>query len=206
MKQAPNFYRKNAAQGVAQRVMTRKKATPEEMRDSVGQVVTWCYLVALRSVTGWNVQEMDGFLEKATRNAEDYMTRVRVSTSDKTARKWLDGVVKNLAFVLPADKPLKKQADRDELAQKRIGADMAWKIMSAALLRKEPWGCAEDEALAQKVLDEMRDYYENRFLDWAKEGDAYGMERLKRDVESVLGEAVEVLDDGRGAVFANTIY
>lgn len=206
MKQAPNFYRKNAACGVARRVMNGKKATPEQMRDAVGQVVAWCYLVALRSVTGWNVQEMDSFLEKATRNAEDYMTRVRVSTSDKTARKWLDGVVKNLAFVLPADKPLKKQADRDELAQKRIGADMAWKIMSAALLRKEPWGCAEDEALAQKVLDEMRDYYENRFLDWAKEGDAYGMERLKRDVESVLGEAVEVLDDGRGAVFANTIY
>ena len=78
--------------------------------------------------------------------------------------------------------------------------------MSAALLRKEPWGCAVDEATAQKVLDEMRDYYENRFLDWAKEGDAYGMERLKRDVESVLGEAVEVIDDKHGAVFANTIY
>lgn len=206
MKQVPNFYRRNAAQGVAKRVLTRKKATPEEMRDSVGQVVTWCYLVALRSVTEWNTQKMDDFLEKATRNAEDYMTRVRVSTSDKAARKWLDGVVKNLTFVLPPDKPLKKQADRDELAQKRIGADMAWKIMSAALLRKEPWGCAESEALAQNVLDEMRDYYENRFLDWAKEGDTYGMERLKQDVQNVLGEAVEVFDDGRGAVFANAIY
>lgn len=32
------------------------------------------------------------------------------------------------------------------------------------------------------------------------------MERLKRDVESVLGEAVEVIDDKHGAVFANTIY
>lgn len=206
MKRAPNFYRRNAAQGVARRVVTGKKATPEEMRDSVGQVVTWCYLVCLRSVTGWNAKKMDNFLEKATRNAEDYMTRVRVSTSDKTARKWLDSMVENLTFVLPADKPLKKQADRDELAQKRIGADMAWKIMSTALLRKEPWGCAEDEALAQKVLDEMRDYYENRFLDWAKEGDAYGMARLKQDVQNVLGEAVEVFDDGRGAVFANTIY
>ncbi len=206
MKRVPNFYRRNAAQGVARRVVTGKKATPEEMRDSVGQVVAWCYLVALRSVTGWNTQKMDSFLEKATRNAEDYMIRVRVSTSDKAACKWLDGVVEHLTFVLPADKPMKKQADRDELAQKRIGADMAWKIMSAALVRKEPWGCAESEALAQNVLDETRDYYENRFLDWAKEGDAYGMERLKRDVESVLGEAVEVFDDGRGAVFAKTIY
>ena len=157
-------------------------------------------------VTGWSAKQMDNYLEKATRNTQDYMIRVRTSTTDKAARKWLDKTTEKLHFVLPADKPLKKQADRDELAQKRIGADTAWKIMSAALLRKEPWGCAVDEATAQKVLDEMRDYYENRFLDWAKEGDAYGMERLKRDVESVLGEAVEVIDDKHGAVFADNLY
>lgn len=206
MKQAPNFYRKNAACGVARRVMNGKKATPEQMWDAVGQVVAWCYLVCLRGVTGWSAKQMDNYLEKATRNTQDYMIRVRTSTNDKAARKWLDKTTEKLHFVLPADKPLKKQADRDELAQKRIGADTAWKIMSAALLRKEPWGCAVDEATAQKVLDEMRDYYENRFLDWAKEGDAYGMERLKRDVESVLGEAVEVIDDKHGAVFADNLY
>ena len=185
MKRVPNFYRRNAAQGVARRVVAGKKSTPEQMRDAVGQVVAWCYLVCLRGVTGWSAKQMDNYLEKATRNTQDYMIRVRTSTTDKAARKWLDKTTEKLHFVLPADKPLKKQADRDELAQKRIGADTAWKIMSAAL---------------------MRDYYENRFLDWAKEGDAYGMERLKRDVESVLGEAVEVIDDKHGAVFADNLY
>lgn len=51
MKRVPNFYRRNAAQGVARRVVAGKKATPEQMRDTVGQVVTWCYLIALRGVT-----------------------------------------------------------------------------------------------------------------------------------------------------------
>lgn len=205
MKRVPNFYRRNAAQGVARRVVAGKKASPEQMRDTVGQVVTWCYLITLRGVTKWDVHGMDDFLEKAGRNAEDYMIRVRAGSSDRAARKWLDSVTEKLAFVLPADKAPKKQADRDELAQKRIGAEMAWRILSAALVRAEPWGCAVDEKTAQVVLDETQSVY-RRFLDWAVEGDAYGMERLKRDVESVLGEAVEVFDDGRGAVFAKTIY
>lgn len=205
MKRVPNFYRRNAAQGVARRVVAGKKATPEQMRDTVGQVVTWCYLIALRGVTKWDVHGMDDFLEKAARNAEDYMIRVRAGSSERAARKWLDSVTEKLAFVLPADKAPRKQADRDELAQKRIGAEMAWRILSAALVRAEPWGCAVDEKTAQVVLDETQSVY-RRFLDWAVEGDAYGMERLKRDVESVLGEAVEVFDDGRGAVFAKAIY
>lgn len=205
MKRVPNFYRRNAAQGVARRVAAGKKATPEQMRDTVSQVVTWCYLIALRGVTKWDVHGMDDFSEKAARNAEDYMIRVRAGSSERAARKWLDSVTEKLAFVLPADKTPRKQADRDELAQKRIGAEMAWRILSAALVRAEPWGCAVDEKTAQVVLDETQSVY-RRFLDWAVEGDAYGMERLKRDVESVLGEAVEVFDDGRGAVLAKTIY
>lgn len=71
MKRVPNFYRRNAAQGVARRVVAGKKASPEQMRDTVGQVVTWCYLIALRGVTKWDVHGMDDFLEKAGRNAED---------------------------------------------------------------------------------------------------------------------------------------
>ena len=83
MKRVPNFYRRNAAQGVARRVVAGKKASPEQMRDTVGQVVTWCYLIALRGVTKWDVHGMDDFLEKAARNAEDYMIRVRAGSSDR---------------------------------------------------------------------------------------------------------------------------
>ena len=90
MKQVPNFYRKNAACGVARRVLTGKKATPEQMRDSVGQVVAWCYLVCLRGVTGWSAKQMDNYLEMATRNTKDYTIRVEMSTDDKKARKWRD--------------------------------------------------------------------------------------------------------------------
>lgn len=204
MGQMPNYYRKNAAQGAARRVLAGKKANPEQMRDVVGQVVTWCYLIAVRGVTEWNAAEMDKLLDNANKNAQDYMIRVR-TVGAKSARKWLDGVADGLTFVLPADKPQKTKAARDELAQKRMGAEMAWEILTAALIRKAPWGCGVDKKTAQRVLNETASVYK-RFLDWAVEGDAYGMERLKRDVESVLGEAVEVVDDHCGAVFSDRLY
>ena len=169
------------------------------------QVVTWCYLIALRGVTKWDVHGRDDFLEKAARNAEDYMIRVRAGSSDRAARKWLDSVTEKLAFVLPADKAPKKQADGT--SWRKSGSVRRWRGGFCLLhwcVRSR--GAARwTKKTAQVVLDETQSVY-RRFLDWAVEGDAYGMERLKRDVESVLGEAVEVFDDGRGAVFAKTIY
>ena len=88
---------------------------------------------------------------------------------------------------------------------------MAWKLMGLTMLQMQKPDMQKpdmhmDAMDAQNVLNEAKSVYNDRFLDWAREGDAYGMERLKRDVEAVLGEQVDVVDDGRGAVFSDKLY
>lgn len=205
MKNVPGFYYKNTAVGAARRVMNGKKAAPDAMRETVGQVVSWCILIALAGYMGWNHEQMEEFAQDACRISEDFCVRARVN-GDAAAKKWLDGEVKPLHFTLPPDKPIKKRADRDELAQKRMGADVAWKLMGLTMLQMQKPDLQMDALDAQNVLNEAKSVYNDRFLDWAKEGDAYGMERLKRDVEAVLGEQVDVVDDGRGAVFSDKLY
>ena len=205
MKNVPAYYLKNAAVGTALRVMNGKKAAPDAMRETVGQVVSWCILIALAGYMGWNHEQMEKFEEKKCRISEDFRVRARVN-GEAAAEKWLDGEVKPLHFTLPPDKPIKKRADRDELAQKRMGADVAWKLMGLTMLQMQKPDMQMDAMDAQNVLNEAKSVYNDRFLDWAREGDAYGMERLKQDVEAVLGEQVDVTDDGRGAIFSDKLY
>lgn len=204
MKQMPNYYRRNAAQGAARRVMNGTIARADDMRETVGQVVTLCLLMVLPDVTGWSSEEIDVYLRCLTRATGEYCSRAAVDA--KAAKKWLNDIVRPLVFVLPPDKPLKNRAARDELAQKRMGCELVWKMFCAALVQAAPAGCGVDKETAQQVLDEARDYYENRFLDWAKEGDGYGWERLKRDVKDKPGECIDCLDDGKGSVFSDRIY
>lgn len=205
MKNVPGFYYKNAAAGAARRVVNCKKAAPDTMRETVGQVVSWCILIALAGFQGWNHDEMEAFAEEVSRFTETYCLKVREVGGTK-ADRWLNGKTKPVHFMLPADKPIKKQADRDELAQKRMAAETAWKLMAATMMNTDKESIKMDSLAVQHVLDDAKSVYRDRFLDWAKEGDAYGMERLKMDVETMLGEQVEVVDDGRGAVFSERLY
>lgn len=168
MKQMPNYYRRNAAQGAARRVMNGTIARADDMRETVGQVVTLCLLMALPDVTGWSSEEIDVYLRCLTRATGEYGSRAAVD--EKAAKKWLNDIVRPLVFVLPPDKPLKNRAARDELAQKRMGCELVWKLFCAALVQAAPAGCGVDKETAQQVLDEARDYYENRFFGLGKRG------------------------------------
>lgn len=181
----------------------RNKATAEHARESVGQVVTWCFLIAVRGVLGFGTVRMDRFSAQAGKMAALYQNKCAAQGAQ--ADKWLQKQVEGLTFVLPCDKPPKNRRAKDELMQKRLAADVAWRLLAATLRHPAPAGVGVSAAKVQQVLEETRLEY-LRFLDWAREGDAYGYERLRADVALALGEELQVQDDGSAPVFSRRIF
>ena len=65
MKRVPNFYRRNAAAGAVRRVLDKKRADPEEARETVEQIVSLCVAMAAVSVMEWNEGRRDEYLRCA---------------------------------------------------------------------------------------------------------------------------------------------
>ena len=72
MKRVPNFYRRNAAAGAVRRVLDKKRADPEEARETVEQIVSLCVAMAAVSVMEWNEGQRDEYLRCANCCIEDY--------------------------------------------------------------------------------------------------------------------------------------
>lgn len=202
MGRVPDYYRRNAAQGVAKRVL---KGGGNEKPCDMREVVTLCYLIALRNVTEWNTKQVDEYLKALTRNRKDYAIREQTAGGKHKACRWLHEMTQDFNFVLPAGEGRQSAKSRDELAQKRMSVDITWRLLCLALVRQRPWGCEVDKKTAQKVLDESTSAY-RWFLYWEKQGGAYAMERMKQQVENVLGEAVDAANVGGGTAFGDRIY
>ena len=58
---------------------------------------------------------------------------------------------------------------------------------------------------AQAILDKAEEEY-RWFLDWAKEGDEYGYERIRQAAEAILHEEMEVVEEpGDKPVFSDVM-
>ena len=73
-------------------------------------------------------------------------------------------------------------------------------------MAKKPNGMCIDRETAQRVLDEARDYYRDRFLPAVRFGDGYGMETLRRDAENVLGDAAQLALGAQTTVYSNRVW
>lgn len=206
MKRVPNFYRRNAAAGAVRRVLDKKRADPAEARETVEQIVSLCVLMAAVSVMEWNAEQRDEYIRCKICCTDDYSIRAAAHNGQRAAQRWLDSVVEGLRFVLPADESLKRKAAREALIQKRMSSDRAWKLWAAALVVKKPNGMCIDKETAQRVLDEARDYYRDRFLPAVRFGDGYGMETLRRDAENVLGDAAQLALGEQTTVYSNRVW
>lgn len=127
------------------------------------QIVSLCVAMAAVSVMEWDAEQRDEYLRCANCCIEDYNIRAAAHNDPRAAQRWLDSVVEGLRFILPADESLKRKAAREALIQKRMSSDRAWKLWAAALVAKKPNGMCIDKETAQRVLDEARDYYRDRF-------------------------------------------
>ena len=92
MKRVPNFYRRNAAAGAVRRVLDKKRADPEEARETVEQIVSLCVAMAAVSVMEWNEGRRDEYLRCANCCIEDYNIRAAAHNDQRAAQRWLDSV------------------------------------------------------------------------------------------------------------------
>lgn len=155
---------------------TKKRADPEEARETVEQIVSLCVAMAAVSVMEWNEGRRDEYLRCANCCIEDYNIRAAAHNDQRAAQRWLDSVVEGLRFVLPADESLKRKAAREALIQKRMSSDRAWKLWAAALVAKKPNGMCIDK------------------------------ETLRRDAENVLGDAAPLALGAETTVYSNRVW
>lgn len=188
------------------RVLDKKRADPAEARETVEQIVSLCVAMAAVSVLEWDAEQRDEYMRCKICCTDDYSIRAAAHNGQREAQRWLDSVVEGLRFVLPADESLKRKAAREALIQKRMSRDRVWKLWAAALVAKKPNGMCIDRETAQRVLDEARDYYRDRFLPAVRFGDGYGMETLRRDAENVLGDAAQLALGEQTTVYSNRVW
>ena len=196
MGKMPSFYRKNIAQGAIRRV----GASNAERQEEVMQAVYWCLVIAMHTGLGMGKESLEKFgaeMQIVSRQYEAQLNAVR----QKRAEAWLEKQTAGLVFVLPADGPIKKPRDRENLARKRQDAEPVWRLCAMALGRMG-YGNVRRQRWLEKGKEEYR-----WFLEWAKDGDAYGFERLRRALEQILHESMELITEaGRNPVYAKKMW
>lgn len=192
----PGYYRKNAACGVVHKA----QASPADRRDAVVQVVYWCLVIAMHETLGMGKERLEKFGAAMSNAVDEYETKC-AALGVARADAWLEEKTAGLVFVLPADRPIKKDKDRMELARKRQAEEPVWRLCAAAM-GKIGYG----DARRQRWLDGAKKEY-LWFLEWAKDGDGYGFERLRAALEQILHEEMELTEEpGKLPVFSDRIW
>lgn len=181
------------------RAREKTRGQAEQDRRAVVQVVLWCIVIAMHEVLGYGAKRLNEFGRHFNIAIDKYEAMERAVGEDR-ANKWLAEETEGLRFVLPADRPIRKQKDRERLAQKRMAADQAWNLAVVA------WqGMGIGAQRAQAILDKADEEY-RWFLDWAKEGDEYGYERIRQAAEAIMHEDMEVVEEpGDRPVFSDVM-
>ena len=196
MGKMPSFYRKNIAQGAIRRV----GASNAERQEEVMQAVYWCLVIAMHTGLGMGKETLDKFGEQMQIVTDQFEARVNAE-GRRRAEDWLENQTAGLVFLLPADGPIKKPRDREELARKRQDAEPVWRLCAMALGRMG-YGNVRRQRWLEKGKEEYR-----WFLEWAKDGDAYGFERLRQALEQILHESMELITEaGRNPVYSKTMW
>lgn len=181
------------------RAREKTRGQAEQDRRAVVQVVLWCIVIAMHEVLGYGAKRLNEFGRQYNIAIDKYETMVRAVGEDK-AKRWIAEETGGLRFVLPADRAIRRQKDRERLAQKRMAADQAWTL---AVVAWKDMGIGEKRA--QAILDKAEEEY-RWFLDWAKEGDEYGYERIRQAAEAILHEEMEVVEEpGDKPVFSDVM-
>lgn len=181
------------------RAREKTRGQAEQDRRAVVQVVLWCIVIAMHEVLGYGAKRLNEFGRQYNITIDKYEAMARAVGEGK-AKRWIAEETGGLRFVLPADRAIRRQKDRERLAQKRMAADRAWTL---AVVAWKDMGIGEKRA--QAILDKAEEEY-RWFLDWAKEGDEYGYERIRQAAEAILHEEMEVVEEpGDKPVFSDVM-
>lgn len=203
----PAFYGKNIARQTQRRVLRGGKTTAQALddhREATGNVLCMCIMAALYDRYGIGESRLQRVVDCANEFSARYASAKQVQGEER-AKKALDEAVKDLlpgGFLLPAARPPKKARDWEVLAAQREAADTVFKLYIRAMHKALGFGAERIEVIARETEDNFR-----QFGDWAKDGDYYGYERLRRAVEQITGENVRIVDEEDNApVFSARKY
>lgn len=197
---AARFAQNAIWQGAGQK--TAGKKTVELNREAVGEIVSYCAIIAAHDKLGFEEDKakLDQLVDAMNEKAEAYIETAN-RKGGKCARRELEERTDSLMkerFILPAGEYPRKERERRILAEKRDAGDMAIRYFVEAL---DAMGYSVDDI--HIVLEETKLNY-SQFLDWAKAGGEYvAYTRLGRVVEQMTDGEVRVENvPGEGPIFA----
>lgn len=190
----PVYWRRNAVKNAERKILLKKNdcARTEANRAAVGQVASYCAIIAAYDVLGIDRDGVDRLAAEMSRRADVYMIErqhrgvayARKQLEQRTAAFLPDG------FVLPAGWMPKSRNERRMLAERRDAGGMVIRFYVEALNAR---GFAAGDITA--AVEETRRNY-GQFLEWAKDGEDVAYEKLRRVTQQTIGGKVCVVDSG----------
>lgn len=205
----PAYWRKNAVRQATRRACDRMEARraereAENNRKNVGQVIAWCMVIALHDLYGYGRKRFEGFAAALGEQADEYRQQVRALGPEKAKKQLVEQTAELVPvnYHLPLIRQAKTARERALWLEQRDAADLVLRMV--AKTAHKLWGIGAGRAAA--VLAETDTNY-RQFLEYAREGDAYGYELLRRKAEEITGERLQVArEDGEKPVFAKSFY
>lgn len=173
----------------------------EDQRDRSAQLFMWCIVVSMHQDDGIGASrllracnEMDAF-EKKYQTAILYGSRKNATDA---MRENLKGIC-DFEVRLPVDRAPRGRREEQLRMASNQGAEIAWLVMAATC--HETFGYGKDR-LARLKQNAMNNY--KQYLEWAKEDEAWALDKLRRCVQDALKEDLKVTDtdDRKGMLSA----
>ena len=165
----------------------------EDQRDRSAQLFMWCIVVSMHQDDGIGASrllracnEMDAF-EKKYQTAILYGSRKNATDA---MRENLKGIC-DFEVRLPVDRAPRGRREEQLRMASNQGAEIAWLVMAAT--------CHETFGYGKDRLARLKQY-----LEWAKEDEAWALDKLRRCVQDALKEDLKVTDtdDRKGMLSA----
>ena len=166
----------------------------EDQRDRSAQLFMWCIVVSMHQDDGIGASrllracnEMDAF-EKKYQTAILYGSRKNATDA---MRENLKGIC-DFEVRLPVDRAPRGRREEQLRMASNQGAEIAWLVMAATC--HETFGYGKDR-LARLKQNSMNNY--KQYLEWAKEDEAWALDKLRRCVQDALKEDLKVTDTAK---------
>lgn len=196
----PAYWRKNVAMNATRNALKTSgfKKQVELDRFAIGQVVSYCAIIAAHDRLGLDKSEIELLTAEMNSCAGVYMME-RQHRGQAFARNGLAQRADYPAvqkFVLPAGRMPRNDRERRRLAERRDAADMVIRFYAGALGKR---GCSPQE-IAAAVHEATKNY--GQFLEWANDGEDVAYEKIRRVIEQTIDVPVRIEEvEGEPPVF-----
>lgn len=206
-RRMPDYYIKNIAVNATRRAAKRVQARQDvvgDNREATGDVVVLCLLAALYDKLGVGKERLQRVVSRANELADVFAGDLRVSGA-AVARKRLAERSANVlpgGFVLPACRMPKNTDAAEILSERRDAAEIVVRVYACAMRDALKLGPARVEVVTAETAENYRQFFAD-----AEQGDGYGYELLRKKMEQIMGEEVQIKQEpGKAPVFSDRFF